>query len=71
LLNLALNARDAMREGGRIHIRARSKEAADLDPTLEPGRYAELSIVDTGMGMTAEQLSRAIEPLYTFYALLR
>jgi PAS domain S-box-containing protein len=65
LLNLALNARDAMPEGGRIHIRARSGQAVDLDPTLEPGSYAELAVIDTGTGMTPEQLSRAIEPFYT------
>jgi signal transduction histidine kinase len=65
LLNLALNARDAMPEGGRILIQARSKQAADLDPSLEPGKYAVLSVIDTGTGMNAEQLSMAIEPFYT------
>lgn len=65
LLNLALNARDAMPEGGRVRIEARAKRAADLDLTLEPGSYAELAVIDTGTGMTAEQLSHAIEPFYT------
>ncbi len=65
LLNLALNARDAMPHGGRLSLQAETKQAADLDPTLEPGNYAELSVIDTGEGMNPEQLSRAIEPFYT------
>jgi CheY-like chemotaxis protein len=65
LLNLALNARDAMPHGGRLSLQAETTQAADLDPTLEPGIYAELSVIDTGEGMDPEQLSRAIEPFYT------
>jgi signal transduction histidine kinase len=65
LLNLALNARDAIPEGGRILVQAESKQAADLDPTLEPGLYAVPAVIDTGSGMTAEHSSHALEPFYT------
>jgi PAS domain S-box-containing protein len=65
LLNLALNARDAMPKGGQLTLQAEVKEEAELDLTLEPGTCVELSVVDTGEGMTTEQLSHAIEPLYT------
>jgi PAS domain S-box-containing protein len=65
LLNLALNARDAMPKGGRLLLRAAVKQVDDSDPTLEPGEYLELSVIDTGEGMTPDQLDRAIEPFYT------
>lgn len=65
LLNLGLNARDAMPKGGRLTLRTEVKAAAELDPDLEPGTYVVLSVIDTGEGMTAEQLSHAIEPFYT------
>ncbi|MCP4898817.1 MAG: PAS domain S-box protein, partial [bacterium] len=65
LLNLALNARDAMPHGGQLRFRAEAKAAADLGPTLEPGTYAEIAVIDTGEGMTVEQLTHAIEPFYT------
>jgi PAS domain S-box-containing protein len=65
LLNLALNARDAMPQGGRLSLRAEKKDAADLDPALKPGICVALAVIDTGEGMTPEQLSHAIEPFYT------
>ncbi len=65
MLNLALNARDAMPEGGHLFLRAAAKQAAELDLTLKPGTYVELSVADTGEGMDADQLARAIEPFYT------
>jgi len=65
LLNLALNARDAMPEGGRILLRARAREACELKENLAPGSYVEIAVVDTGMGMTSGQLARAVEPFYT------
>ena len=62
LLNLAVNARDAMPEGGTITIAAREGEApADLPE----GRYVCLSVADTGLGMDAETLARAQEPFFT------
>ena len=66
LLNLAVNARDAMPEGGTLRIaasveQARSGEIADL----EDGEYVRLSVSDTGTGMDPETLRRAIEPFYS------
>jgi len=65
LLNLALNARDAMPHGGRLSLRVACKEAAELDCMLAPGTYVEITVIDTGKGMTPDQLSHAIEPFYT------
>lgn len=65
LLNLALNARDAMPDGGRILLEARARRAEELKANLAPGSYLALAVVDTGVGMGGEQLARAIEPFYT------
>ena len=68
VLNVALNARDAMPDGGTLTIRTSRVQvttqpvAAD-DP--EPGDYALLAIDDTGSGMTAEVAARAFEPFFT------
>ena len=66
LLNLCVNARDAMPEGGTLIV------AAELDSVgpgneakLVPGQYIRLSVTDTGIGMDAETLARAIEPFYS------
>jgi PAS domain S-box-containing protein len=66
LLNLCVNARDAMPRGGRIVIAAR-EEVVDLRHAsgLTPGRYVCLSVTDTGEGMDAETLARASEPFFT------
>ena len=69
LLNLAVNARDAMPSGGRLIIetgRARSTRtmlAAFADAV--PGNYVMLAVTDTGTGMTPEVRQRAFEPFYT------
>ena len=66
LLNLAVNARDAMPEGGRIVIAAQEEEiSAKDDRNLKPGKYVRLSVSDTGQGMDAETLRRAGEPFFT------
>ncbi|SOB87317.1 PAS domain S-box-containing protein [Sphingomonas guangdongensis] len=66
ILNLSVNARDAMPDGGRLTIAARGVEVADGHPTgLAPGRYLRLSVTDTGVGMDAETLRRAVEPFYS------
>jgi len=66
LLNLAVNARDAMPEGGQIVIAAREETVGTGHPTgLPPGLYVALSVADTGEGMDAETLSRATEPFFT------
>jgi PAS domain S-box-containing protein len=66
LLNLTVNARDAMPDGGRIVLAAREEamEASDIRG-LNPGRYVCLSVIDSGMGMDQSTLDRAAEPFFT------
>jgi signal transduction histidine kinase len=67
LLNLAINARDAMRGGGRITLSTRNvdaEEASTLAPGLA-GAFVEISVADAGAGMTPEVLRRAFEPFFT------
>jgi signal transduction histidine kinase/DNA-binding response OmpR family regulator len=64
ILNLAINARDAMPDGGSIDIRVAEYHASG-DPALRSGRYLKLSVIDTGRGMTAEILKRAVEPFFS------
>jgi signal transduction histidine kinase/ActR/RegA family two-component response regulator len=66
ILNLSVNARDAMPEGGRLVV-AVHKEivAAGRVPMLAPGDYVRLSVIDEGCGMSSETLARAIEPFYS------
>jgi len=68
LLNLTLNARDAMPQGGRIKIKTRryhKPEQSSLFTELPAGDYIMLSIRDEGDGMSAETINRAFEPFYT------
>jgi nitrogen-specific signal transduction histidine kinase/ActR/RegA family two-component response regulator len=64
VLNLAINARDAMPEGGVLNFATQLVQGAN-DPDLESGRYIELTISDTGTGMTEEVAARAFEPFFT------
>jgi signal transduction histidine kinase/DNA-binding response OmpR family regulator len=64
ILNLAINARDAMPDGGAIDINLSQSQAAK-DFALKPGSYLKLSVIDTGSGMTPEILKRAIEPFFS------
>ena len=63
LLNLSVNARDAMPEGGTLRITA-SLSARPL-PELKPGEYLCLSVADTGVGMDEATLERAVEPFFS------
>jgi PAS domain S-box-containing protein len=66
VLNLAVNARDAMPEGGTITIAAHEVRIRPSDPNgLKPGEYVCLSVTDTGEGMDEETLARAVEPFFT------
>jgi PAS domain S-box-containing protein len=69
LLNLAINARDAMPEGGRLTISTRHARlsAADVahEEGTEPGDYVEVAVTDTGVGMDEATLARAFEPFFT------
>ncbi|MGK7863932.1 ATP-binding protein [Falsiroseomonas sp. E2-1-a4] len=67
LMNLVVNARDAMPEGGHIQVRLDAREAADptAPPGLTPGRYLRIAVEDTGSGMDAATLARAIEPFFS------
>ena len=66
LLNLAVNARDAMPQGGTLRISARGEEVRSGGAEgLAPGRYVRLSVADTGVGMDQETLKRAVEPFFS------
>jgi PAS domain S-box-containing protein len=67
LLNLAINARDAMPLGGRVVIAARNTQLRKGDKSIDlaPGGYVLVSVSDTGTGMSPEVLARACEPFFT------
>ena len=68
LLNLCINARDAMPAGGRITIETANKwldDRAARDRELLPGQYISICVTDTGTGMTAELKARAFDPFFT------
>lgn len=65
LLNLVINARDAMPDGGRLLIQTEIVHAAALHDALPPGDYVRLSVQDTGSGMSAEVIARAFDPFFT------
>ena len=68
LLNFALNARDAMPEGGRLHIAARPVELEHAEAEafeISPGSYAMIEVADNGCGMDAATLARVYEPFFT------
>ncbi len=65
LLNLAVNARDAMPSGGTLTIAMERREATAEQPELHPGTYVRLSVQDTGEGMDEATLARAVEPFFS------
>jgi len=64
LLNLVINARDAMPEGGKLVI-STLRRTVEEDPELAPGEYVELKVRDTGIGMDEQTVQRALEPFFT------
>ncbi|MFC5567082.1 PAS domain S-box protein [Rubellimicrobium aerolatum] len=70
ILNLAVNARDAMPEGGTLRLSATAETVDTRHPSgAKPGRYVRLSVADTGVGMDQATLARAVEPFFSTKAL--
>jgi PAS domain S-box-containing protein len=65
VMNLVVNARDAMPEGGSISIETTNAVVEDNDDGMEPGRYVTLTVRDTGEGIDEDTLGQIFEPFFT------
>jgi len=68
VLNLCINARDAMPDGGRLSIATRNRELDKVEADalgLPPGAYVTLSVADTGVGMSPQVMAKAFDPFFT------
>jgi PAS domain S-box-containing protein len=69
IINLGINARDAMPDGGKLTVEAANVSADEdycrVNPELSPGQYVIVCVTDTGTGMTADILNHAFEPFFT------
>ena len=69
ILNIAINARDAMPDGGKLTLETKNthldESYAEQNPGVIPGQYVVICISDTGIGMDAETAARAVEPFFT------
>lgn len=65
ILNLIINARDAMPQGGTLQIATRQRRLDSPEPDLAAGAYVNLAVTDTGVGMPPEILARALDPFFT------
>ncbi|MEH3037533.1 MAG: PAS domain-containing protein [Sphingomonas adhaesiva] len=69
ILNLAINARDAMPDGGQLTVETRAVELSDRDvaahPDVEPGHYVVVAVSDTGVGIAPDVLEKVFDPFFT------